>query len=406
MVSGRHNLTILRKCFTAMVHTLQASADRLDGKDRAEVQGVLHNVTTFRFVATVHFFCDALLPLHILSLALQPQVLTISRIESAYIAAKLSLETILNSELTNKDNCPNFLQFVSDLKAGEVASRFVRELDGCNLSDPDAIQAALAPAIVILLDTVAYPFVRALLRYLKASFEYSENIKQLLAVECVVFPAGLKSLARRQNRAVGNQRTVLPIESPAEELEFSSALDLVCTVLNVSDDNKCILQSEHSTYRIHCMAIQQSRIQKSEPLLQTVGDLRLELGLLTYIQDVCPLTFELLDLMVSAPTASVEGERGFSEMKLYLTRLRSSLSEKMLNRSMFINHHAPTWAENPEAAQQFLDSSVRRFINGDVRRRLLSANYEKLSREPLKRPRSRQTNIDMSCFAKDAAVEV
>ena len=140
-----------------MVHTLQASADRLDGKDRAEVQGVLHNVTTFRFVATVHFFCDALLPLHILSLALQPQVLTISRIESAYIAAKLSLETILNSELTNKDNCPNFLQFVSDLKAGEVASRFVCELDGCNLSDPDAIQAALAPAIVILLDTVAYP---------------------------------------------------------------------------------------------------------------------------------------------------------------------------------------------------------------------------------------------------------
>jgi hypothetical protein len=73
---------------------------------------------------------------------------------------------------------------------------------------------------------------------------------------------------------------------------------------------------------------------------------------------------------------------------------------------MFINHHAPTWAENPEAAQQFLDSSVRRLIGGNVRRRLLSANNEKLSREPPKRPRSRQTNIDMSCFAKDAAVEV
>jgi hypothetical protein len=47
----------MRLCFTAMVRALQASVSRLDGKEKSDMQGVLHNITTFRFVATVHFFC-------------------------------------------------------------------------------------------------------------------------------------------------------------------------------------------------------------------------------------------------------------------------------------------------------------------------------------------------------------
>ena len=47
----------------------------------------------------------------------------------------------------------------------------------------------------------------------------------------------------------GRSLSRLPLETPAEHTLFVSALDTVCTALEVSDTNKARLHSEHDTYR-------------------------------------------------------------------------------------------------------------------------------------------------------------
>ena len=118
---------------------------------------------------------------------------------------------------------------------------------------------------------------------------------------------------------------------------------------------------------------------------------------------MCPLTFLLLDLIVSAPTTSVSGEREFSEMKLNLSRLRSSLQELevQLNSSMFINlnNHAPSWSDDPEGVKRFLDASIERFLNSDTKRRVLSNRYSKFSKDPVKHIRTAKQTTMNSCFS-------
>ena len=135
---------------------------------------------------------------------------------------------MLDYKLSAQNACPAFLQFVADLKKGDVSSQFIRELDGCDLANSEAIADALAPAVTSFLDTVAYPFLRALLRFLKVSFEESDNIKRLIAVERVVFPSGLTDLPRRftqGNMNQGRSLVRLPLETPAEHTLFVSTLD-------------------------------------------------------------------------------------------------------------------------------------------------------------------------------------
>ena len=119
---------------------------------------------------------------------------------------------------------------------------------------------------------------------------------------------------------------------------------------------------------------------------------------------MCPLTFLLLDLIVSAPTTSVSAERGFSEMKLNLSRLRSSLQEVrvQLNSSMFINNHAPSWSDDPEGVKRFLDASIERFLNSDTKRRVLSNRYSKFSKDPVKHIRTAKQTTMNSCFSQDS----
>jgi hypothetical protein len=150
------------------------------------------------------------------------------------------------------------------------------------------------------------------------------------------------------------------------------------------------------------MALQMSKLKNDVALLQTVRDLRVALQPLAFIRDVCPLTFVLLDLIVSAPTTSVSGERGFSEMKLYLSRLRSSLQEVQLHSSMFINNHAPSWSDDPEGIKRFLDASIERFLNSDTKRRVLSSRYSKFPKDPVKHIRTAKQTTMNSCFSQDS----
>ena len=88
----------------------------------------------------------------------------------------------------------------------------------------------------------------------------------------------------------GRSLARLLLETPAEHTLFVSALDTVCTALEVSDTNKARLHSEHDTYRVHCMALQMSKLKNDGALLQTVRDLRVALQPLDFIRDV-PLDF-------------------------------------------------------------------------------------------------------------------
>jgi hypothetical protein len=88
-------------------------------------------------------------------------------------------------------------------------------------------------------------------------------------------------------------------------------------------------------------------------------------------------------------------------MKLYLSRLRSSLQEVQLN-SMFINNHAPSWSDDPEGVKRFLDASIDRFLNSDTKRRILSNRYSKFSKDPVKRIRTAKQTTMNSCFSQDS----
>ena len=81
----------------------------------------------------------------------------------------------------------------------------------------------------------------------------------------------------------GQSLARLPLETPAEHTLF--ALDTVCTALEVpvSDTNKVRLHSEHDTYRVHCMALQMSKLKNDGALLQTLRDLRVALQPLAFI---------------------------------------------------------------------------------------------------------------------------
>ena len=59
---------------------------------------------------------------------------------------------MLDYKLSAQNACPAFLQFVADLKKGDVSSQFIRELDGCDLANSEAIADALAPAVMSFLD--------------------------------------------------------------------------------------------------------------------------------------------------------------------------------------------------------------------------------------------------------------
>jgi hypothetical protein len=85
---GLNNVAILKAAFTrwlshhgavtnmcaalaAVVRQMKEGTARLSGDTQAEVQGTLRNVRSFRFFATVYFFCDALRPVATLSRKLQ-----------------------------------------------------------------------------------------------------------------------------------------------------------------------------------------------------------------------------------------------------------------------------------------------------------------------------------------------
>jgi hypothetical protein len=85
----------------------------------------------------------------------------------------------------------------------------------------------------------------------------------------------------------GRSLARLPLETPAEHTLFVSALDTVCTALEVSDTNKARLHSEHDTYRVHFMTLPMSKLKNDGALLQTVRDLRVVLQPLAFIRDVC-----------------------------------------------------------------------------------------------------------------------
>jgi hypothetical protein len=91
-------------------------------------------------------------------------------------------------------------------------------------------------------------------------------------------------------------------------------------------------------------------------------------------------------------------------MKLYLSRLRSSLQEVQLNSSMFFNNHAPSWSDDPEGVKRFLDASIERlnFLNSDTKRRVLSNGYTKFSKDAVKQIRTAKQITMNSCFSQDS----
>jgi hypothetical protein len=164
-------------------------------------------------------------------------------------------------------------------------------------------------------------------------------------------------------------------ETPAEKAAFLADVQIVSDGLGLSEDQELRLKDEHPTWTSLGWTCQHLRLEQGRQPIASTPDLSAALTQDGTIKEVavkcCPVTYLLLVLMVSAALTSVEGERGFSLMKLILTRLRASLSAAIINNLMMVNLHAPT--DLVELAK-FLREAVDCWY-AQKKRRLASANY-------------------------------
>jgi hypothetical protein len=137
--------------------------------------------------------------------------------------------------------------------------------------------------------------------------------------------------------------------------------------LGLPKSTQDILKDEHPTWRSLCTSKQLGRLRCGSDIITSTSGLSrafvgdnaaaspLELvgnGKVEQMEEgatgweftaasCCPMTLMLLPGAVSISLTSVEAERGFSLMKLILTRLRSSLKEKQLDNLMTVASLAP-----------------------------------------------------------------
>ena len=85
---------------------------------------------------------------------------------------------------------------------------------------------------------------------------------------------------------------------------------------------------------------------------------RLTLAKINHLQPDCPHIMALLTFLATLPASSAEVERGFSQLKLLKSSLRTSLTDDHLNELMVIKMLAPDVAAyNPQEA-------IRKWIAG------------------------------------------
>jgi hypothetical protein len=83
------------------------------------------------------------------------------------------------------------MELMKEIQTGRIDSEFLCELEDVPLGDRTK---ALQPHLLAFMDGVAFPFVRALLRQLKACFVESASIQLLSALERITVPALVMSL--------------------------------------------------------------------------------------------------------------------------------------------------------------------------------------------------------------------
>jgi hypothetical protein len=424
---GLNNVTILKAAFTrwlshhsavtnmraalaAVVRQMKDSVDRLSGEKKAEVRGTLKTVRSFRFFATVYFFCDALQPANLLSRKLQARGLTFSTVEAAYATAKSRLQSMLDE--MNEKTCPSYMTFIGEIRDGKIDGEYIRELE---VPGPD-LASTVALHMLDFQDKVAKPFLRALLQRLKARFEDNAHVCLLAAMERVILPPeisidlpkayeGHVRAQAQQKESAHKQFDVPPMQS-AHLLRLKEDVATVCQGLGLGEDKAGILEAEHHTWRSQFLTVQLRLLKGASKPITSTSDLSCAFTAesdgptethrwLPLLEDNCPQTLSLLAVCVSAALTSVEAERGFSKMKLTLTRLRSQLKEKQLNNLMFVEHHAPRKKEDVE---KLLDEAVRIFR--DLKpRRMDSAKYnDDPKKKTIIQPKRKPKQSKMSSF--------
>jgi hypothetical protein len=106
----------MSRCIVGIIEQMQTSVRSLTGDAKAEIKGLINQVASFRFLATVYFFCDALQPANILSKKSQTKAVTFTEISAAYSRTKLDLTTMLTS--MDEKTCPVLMAFITDLRYG------------------------------------------------------------------------------------------------------------------------------------------------------------------------------------------------------------------------------------------------------------------------------------------------
>jgi hypothetical protein len=172
-------------------------------------------------------------------------------------------------------------------------------------------------------------------------------------------------------------------ETVAEKAAFLADVKTVTGELGFSPEEAQALISEHATWTSIGWTLQHNRLTHGRGPIASTPDMSADLvaddSLKTLAASTCPMTHLLLVVVVSAALTTVEGERGFSLMKLVLTSARSRLTEAQVSHLMMVSLHAPT---SLFEVNKFLREVAQLFLS-KKNRRLTSPNY---NNDPTKKP--------------------
>lgn len=184
---------VIKNSLPALINAMQEGAALAGAEDRAEIEGLLYVITSFQFMATTSFMCDALEPTTVMSKRQQLKGIPFAEQMILYrhaVNALSDLRDSLDSQNADASSCPTLALFMSELQTGKT-TEFMRELTDVEQGQANIVVGGL---LVDLYSCVAKPYTEAIIRHLKAAFDCDVNaqISEVVAVEHILLASSLR----------------------------------------------------------------------------------------------------------------------------------------------------------------------------------------------------------------------
>lgn len=158
----------------AIIEAMRENSATCKGQQKAEVEGLLKEITSFRFQLTTFFMADALEPTTTLSQRQQTSAIAFNDHSTHIQDAIDKLNQMLESV---EENCKHLASFLNDVKEGK-ATPYIRHLQEAKTEDDR--DKALARFFLAFKTKIAEPYLRAAIHRLDDA--YSSKMKYAFAL--------------------------------------------------------------------------------------------------------------------------------------------------------------------------------------------------------------------------------